>query len=494
MRQRERLAEAVRHLVDATVTMEDATEEQLGTAADLAEAVARHLGREPHDDDRGVRTRRPEAHSDYLAHSPLVGVASPLAPPFTWAETADRRRDPRHVSRSLRGASWLRARRMDLTRVRRGARHGQRRAGQPGYDRQQLSLRYLRPTPLHRPVVLRANREKVDGRRIVSRGELLVDGIRTAEAEGLFVAIGPELAERYFGTDSDRGLRSVRGSAWSSGPAVSSDRRSTSGCSTAWPRLADGTRGDATHIVGTSAGSGIGAYLRLGLTPRDLIDNYHGREPSPEGAAIAARFGDSGDWTQPTLRREWRPPHPKLLGRVVRSPWRVRPEALLGVSVPTGRIDTESWTAALTRGDRPSVAGPAPLDLRGTDGRRSSSRLRSAHQPRDRCRDRGRRQLRDPRLLRTGHHSRATICGWRRALAHQRRCSPRRVARPRGRVLTDVGESIRGHRPAVMGPAPPFRGATRTGSPPTSACGPRRHHPPAECRRSSGHGPQRDGP
>ena len=43
----QRLAEAVRHLVDATLTVEDATEEQLGTAADMAEAVARHLGREP---------------------------------------------------------------------------------------------------------------------------------------------------------------------------------------------------------------------------------------------------------------------------------------------------------------------------------------------------------------------------------------------------------------------------------------------------------------
>src|SRR5205085_2767018 len=87
--QRERLAEAVRHLVDATLTIEDATEEQLGTAADMTEAVARHLGREPRDDDRGVRGRTEDGHTDYLCRSPLVGVVSPVAPPMTWTTDDD---------------------------------------------------------------------------------------------------------------------------------------------------------------------------------------------------------------------------------------------------------------------------------------------------------------------------------------------------------------------------------------------------------------------
>src|SRR6478752_7319903 len=69
--QRERLAEAVRHVIDAVLTVEDATEEQLGTAADMTEAVARHLGREPHDDDRGVRRRSETGHDGYLPRSPL---------------------------------------------------------------------------------------------------------------------------------------------------------------------------------------------------------------------------------------------------------------------------------------------------------------------------------------------------------------------------------------------------------------------------------------
>ena len=50
------------------------------------------------------------------------------------------------------------------------------------------------------------------------------------------------------------------------------------------------------------------------------------------------------------MAREWRPPHPQLLGKLLRTPWKVRPEALLGVAMPTGRKDTELWTSALRAG------------------------------------------------------------------------------------------------------------------------------------------------
>jgi acyl-coenzyme A thioesterase PaaI-like protein len=198
MSERERLAEAIRHLVDATVTMEDATEEQLGTAADLTETVARHLGREPHDDDRGVRVRRARGHDEYLPRSPLVGTDSPLAPPFTWAETptgveirgtfhAAYEGPPGYVHGGWISLAFDEA--LGMANI---------AQGNPGMTGR-LTVRYLRPTPLHQPVILRADTDQVAGRRIVTRGELLVDGIRTAEADGLFVAISPELAARYFG-------------------------------------------------------------------------------------------------------------------------------------------------------------------------------------------------------------------------------------------------------------------------------------------------------
>ncbi len=197
--QRERLAEAVRHLVDATLTLEDATEEQLGTAADMTEAVARHLGREPHDDDRGVRTRV-EDGTDYLPRSPLVGVVSPLAPPMTWAPHDGGMRMEGTYHAAYEGppgyvhGGWVALSFDELLGMTNIA------SGHPGMTGR-LTVRYLKPTPLHRPVELHGHVDRVDGRRIVSKGELRVDGVLTAEAEGLFVTIDPRLAAEYFGRD-----------------------------------------------------------------------------------------------------------------------------------------------------------------------------------------------------------------------------------------------------------------------------------------------------
>ena len=39
----------------------------------------------------------------------------------------------------------------------------------------------------------------MEGRRIVAKGRMTVDGELTAEAEGLFITIDPRLAAEYFG-------------------------------------------------------------------------------------------------------------------------------------------------------------------------------------------------------------------------------------------------------------------------------------------------------
>ena len=196
--QRQRLAEAVRHLVDATLTIEDATEEQLGTAADMTETVARHLGREPGAGERGVRRRAETGHSDYLPRSPLVGDVSPLAPPMQWVS--------RDGGIDLRGeypaayegppgyvhGGWIALTFDEVLGI------ANINAGHPGMTGR-LTVRYLKPTPLHRPVEIRGWTERVEGRRITARGEMYVDGVKTAEAEGLFIDIDPRLAAEYFG-------------------------------------------------------------------------------------------------------------------------------------------------------------------------------------------------------------------------------------------------------------------------------------------------------
>jgi acyl-CoA thioesterase FadM len=71
-------------------------------------------------------------------------------------------------------------------------------SGHPGMTGT-LKVRYLKPTPLYQRVDLEAWTDRVEGRRIISKGTMTVNGEVTAEAEGLFVTINAELAAEYFG-------------------------------------------------------------------------------------------------------------------------------------------------------------------------------------------------------------------------------------------------------------------------------------------------------
>jgi acyl-coenzyme A thioesterase PaaI-like protein len=197
---RVRLAEAVRHLVDATLTAEDASSEQLATAAEEVERIAAELHRRVALDTRpsGVRSRPETNHDDYLPRSPLVGVVSPLAPPIAYEE-----RDGRLVARGVFHAAyegppgyvhggWIALGFDEILGM------ANISSGHPGMTGR-LSIRYRRPTPLHRPVLFEAWTDQVDGRRVVTRGTLTVDDSVTAEAEGLFVKLDLDKAVEYFG-------------------------------------------------------------------------------------------------------------------------------------------------------------------------------------------------------------------------------------------------------------------------------------------------------
>jgi acyl-coenzyme A thioesterase PaaI-like protein len=198
--ERVRLAQAIRQLIDAALTAEDASEDELAAAADKTERIATDLHGHHDLGDRpsGVRQREEMSHDDYLPRSPLVGDVSPLAPPIDYEY-----RDGRLIGKGIFHAAyegppgyvhggWIALAFDEMLGMANIA------SGHPGMTGR-LSVRYRRPTPLHRPVELEAWTEEVDGRRIVTRGTLTADGAVTAEAEGLFVVIDLEKALEYFG-------------------------------------------------------------------------------------------------------------------------------------------------------------------------------------------------------------------------------------------------------------------------------------------------------
>lgn len=193
-----RVAAATRALVETVTGLgPDADDDALARAADAIEAATATLV------DAGAWAadaghRYEQRYADFLPHSLLVGQAHPLSPTATYA-FADGVLD---------------------VRVRFGAAY----EGPPGYVHGgvvalafdelfgmcnvcngqggltgRLSVRYRKPTPLHRELRMTAWQDHHEGRRMRVRGTIHVDDVLTAEAEGLFVTPRAETRVEYFG-------------------------------------------------------------------------------------------------------------------------------------------------------------------------------------------------------------------------------------------------------------------------------------------------------
>lgn len=106
---------------------------------------------------------------------------------------------------------------------------------------------------------------------------------------------------------------------------------------TGWdPRTAD-------VVVGTSAGSGVGATLRGGVSAADLFARLVGEPVSAEGRRLFAKVGTPVELVmRPQLGG--RIPSPSAPGYLVRAalqPWRARPGLVLAAMLPEGRTATE---------------------------------------------------------------------------------------------------------------------------------------------------------
>jgi hypothetical protein len=196
-----RLAAATRHLVDAVLTSEDASDEKLDAAADATEhAIADLLGRAVDTTTRpgGERSRHERRQEDYLPRSPLVGSISPVAPPLAYEFHRDHVVAHGSFGAAYEGppgyvhGGWVALAFDEALGMANAV------SGHPGMTAR-LTVRYRRPTPLRTRLHLHARTERVDGRRITTVATLRSGDTVTAEAEGLFVIIGAERTLEYFG-------------------------------------------------------------------------------------------------------------------------------------------------------------------------------------------------------------------------------------------------------------------------------------------------------
>jgi acyl-coenzyme A thioesterase PaaI-like protein len=182
------LAAAVRRLMDvAVLTQADDLASATADINAVADRLAAHGTRDamPWPDPESMR----RGHRPF---SPVIGDANPIAPPMR-VRTCD--------DGSVVGEATMRPIHEGPPGVVHGGwvaslldqllGHANAAAGVGGFTAQ-LTVRYLRPTPYDAPLLLRARTDKVDGRQVMSSGEIVADGVVTAEASGVFKMPSPQ--------------------------------------------------------------------------------------------------------------------------------------------------------------------------------------------------------------------------------------------------------------------------------------------------------------
>jgi len=187
-----RLANAMRRVIDHLVQVA-APEQDLASAADALERYAKRLAKYPVSrayEGFAESANAGDPHA-FFDHSPLIGIANPLAPPIRLAVLGNKvegratfgvayEGPPGHVHGGFLAAAFDEVLGM-----------AQSLTGNPGMTGT-LAIRYRRPTPLLTELVFEAYVDRVEGRKIFTHGTLSAAGLLTAEADGLFIAVGQE--------------------------------------------------------------------------------------------------------------------------------------------------------------------------------------------------------------------------------------------------------------------------------------------------------------
>ena len=184
-----RVGDATRRVI-ARLVATKATEAELKAAADALEEIAATLEKYPQGrlyEGFAESANAGDPHA-FFDHSPVMGLANPLAPPLR-LEVRDNKVHGRvHFGAAYEGPP--------------GAVHGgyvacafdevlglaQSVGGNPGMTGT-LTIKYRRPTPLHTDLRFEAGIDRIEGRKIFTSGSLWADDELTAEAEGIFISV-----------------------------------------------------------------------------------------------------------------------------------------------------------------------------------------------------------------------------------------------------------------------------------------------------------------
>ena len=168
----------------------EAAEEEINAAAEVAEHFTARLAEAPRGRPLWGFAESSTAGSGraMFDSSPLIGLGNPVAPPLRLAVVDDHvegtatfgsayEGPPGHVHGGIVAAAMDEV--LGMTQSLSGS------SGMTGT----LSIRYRRPTPLHREVRFFGRVERVDGRKIYTTGTLMAGETLCVEAEGLFISV-----------------------------------------------------------------------------------------------------------------------------------------------------------------------------------------------------------------------------------------------------------------------------------------------------------------
>lgn len=192
--QARRLADAMRLVIERLVATQ-APADVLEAAAAGLESIAGSLEGHPRrhsfegfaDGSFAETSNSGDPHA-FFDHSPLIGLANPLAPPLEFqvvdGQVVGRGRfgsayegPPGHVHGGFIAAAFDEVLGM-----------AQSLGGRPGMTGT-LTIRYRRPTPLNADLRFEAFFDRIEGRKIFTNGRLLHEGTVTAEAEAVFITV-----------------------------------------------------------------------------------------------------------------------------------------------------------------------------------------------------------------------------------------------------------------------------------------------------------------